>query len=169
MKGGAGLRDLVIRRCELEDYRAVHLVYSSPRAMAETLGVPYASERAWREELARVRVDNFAIVACVRDEVVGHLALSVYMNPRTRHSGHFGIAVRDDWQGKGVGTALMEACLDLADNWLNLTRLDLRVYVDNAPAIALYEKFGFEIEGTHRRFAYRNGEHVDAHVMARLR
>jgi len=52
---------------------------------------------------------------------------------------------------------------------LNLTRLDLRVYVDNEPAIALYNKFGFEIEGTHRLFAYRNGEYVDAHVMARLR
>ena len=163
------MRDLIIRRCELEDYKAVHLVYSSPQAMAETLGVPYSSEQAWRDELARERDDNFAVVACVQGEVVGHLTLSVYMNPRTRHSGHFGIAVRDDWQGRGVGTALMEACLDLADNWLNLTRLDLRVYADNAPAIALYEKFGFEIEGTHRRFAYRNGEYVDAHIMARLR
>ena len=154
--------DLVIRRCELEDYKAVHLVYSSPRAMAETLGVPYASEEAWREELATERDDNFSMVACVRGEVVGHLALSVYMNPRTRHSGHFGIAVRDDWQGKGVGTRLVEACLDLADNWLGLTRLDLSVYTDNAPAIALYEKFGFVVEGTHRRFALRNGEYVDA-------
>ena len=163
------MRDLIIRRCEPEDYKAVHLVYASPRAMAETLGVQYSSEEAWREELARGRDDNFVIVACVRGEVVGHLALRVYMNPRTRHSGHFGIAVRDDWQGGGVGTALMEVCLDLADNWLGLTRLDLRVYTDNAPAIALYEKFGFEVEGTHRRFAHRNGEYVDAHVMARLR
>ena len=154
------MRDLVVRRCEPEDYKAVHLVYSSPRAMAETLGVPYSSEEAWREELARERDENIAIVACVHGEIVGHLALSIYMNPRTRHSGHFGIAVRDDWQGRGVGFALMEACLDLADNWLNLTRLDLRVYMDNAPAIALYKKFGFEIEGTHRRFAYRNGEYV---------
>jgi L-phenylalanine/L-methionine N-acetyltransferase len=76
--------------------------------------------------------------------------------------------VRDDWQSKGVGTRLMEACVDLADNWLGLTRLDLRVYTDNAPAIALYERFGFKVEGTHRRFALRNGEYVDAHVMARL-
>ena len=162
------MRDLVIRRCEQEDYRAVHLVYSSPRAMAETLGIPFSSERAWREDLAEERDDNFSMVACAQGEVVGHLALSVYMNPRTRHSGHFGIAVRDDWQERGVGTRLMEACVDLADNWLGLTRLDLRVYTDNAPAIALYEKFGFKVEGTHRRFALRNGEYVDAHVMARL-
>jgi len=163
------MRDLIVRRCEPEDYEAVHRVYSSPNAMAGTIGVPYSSAQEVREELARESDGSFTLVACVGEEVVGQLTLSVYMNPRTRHSGHFGIAVRDDWQGRGVGTALMEACLDLADNWLNLSRWDLRVYVDNAPAIVLYEKFGFEIEGTHQRFAYRNGEYVEAHVMARLR
>lgn len=55
----------------------------------------------------------------------------------------------------------------LADDWLNLTRPDLRVYVDDAQEIALYEKFGFEVEGTHRRFAFRDGGHVGAHAMAR--
>jgi putative acetyltransferase len=61
----------------------------------------------------------------------------------------------------------MEAALDLADNWLNLTRIELSVYTDNQIGIALYEKFGFEIEGTHRRYASRSGEYVDAHSMAR--
>ena len=85
-----------------------------------------------------------------------------------RHVGSIGMAVRDDWQGKGVGTALMEAVIDLADNWLNLTRIELRVYVENVLAIALYEKFGFEVDGTHRRMAFRNGEYVDGHSMARV-
>jgi len=35
--------------------------------------------------------------------------------------------------------------------------------------IALYEKFGFEIEGTHPRFAFRNGKYVAAYSMARVR
>jgi putative acetyltransferase len=163
------LRDLTVRRCEPEDFEAVYRVYSSPKAMAGTIGVPYSSAREVREELARETDGSFPLVACAGEEVVGQLTLIVYMSPRTRHSGHFGIAVRDDWQGRGVGTALIEAGLDLADNWLNLSRLDLRVYVDNAPAIALYEKFGFEVEGTHKRFAYRDGAYVDAYVMARLR
>ena len=34
--------------------------------------------------------------------------------------------------------------------------------------IALYEKFGFEREGTHRRFAFRDGELVDAYSIARI-
>jgi L-phenylalanine/L-methionine N-acetyltransferase len=64
---------------------------------------------------------------------------------------------------------LMEAALDLADNWLDLTRIELSVYTDNAAGIALYKKFGFEIEGTHRRYAFRNGGYVDSYSMARIR
>ena len=79
------------------------------------------------------------------------------------------MAVRDDWQGQGIGSALLEAALDLADNWLGVTRVDLQVYTDNQAGIALYEKFGFEIEGTHYRYVLRAGEYVDAYSMARLR
>jgi L-phenylalanine/L-methionine N-acetyltransferase len=39
----------------------------------------------------------------------------------------------------------------------------------NAIGIALYEKFGFEIEGTHRHYAFPDGEHVDACSMARIK
>jgi len=77
--------------------------------------------------------------------------------------------VRDDWQGKGIGKAMMQAVIDLADKWLNLARIELTVFTDNEPAIALYRKFGFEIEGALRKFAFRDGEFVDAYAMARVR
>jgi putative acetyltransferase len=70
---------------------------------------------------------------------------------------------------KGVGTALLQAAVDLADKWLNLTRLELEVYIDNKPAIRLYEKFGFTLEGTLVQYAFREGHYVDTYVMARLR
>jgi putative acetyltransferase len=79
------------------------------------------------------------------------------------------MGVHDEWQGKGVGKALMRAGLDLADKWLNLTRLELEVYTDNEPAIRLYEQFGFECEGTLRQHAFRDGSYVDSYMMARLR
>jgi L-phenylalanine/L-methionine N-acetyltransferase len=47
------------------------------------------------------------------------------------------MAVRDDWQGRGIGTALMEAALDLADNWLDLTRVELSVYTPTTPLRSL--------------------------------
>ena len=79
------------------------------------------------------------------------------------------MAVHDAFTGRGVGTAMMAAALDLADNWLNLRRVELKVYADNARAIALYERFGFEREGRLRDYAWRAGAYVDSLAMARLR
>ena len=73
------------------------------------------------------------------------------------------------WQGKGVGRALMKALLDVADGWLNIFRIELNVFSDNERAIALYREFGFEIEGTHRAYALRDGHYVDSHSMARIK
>jgi L-phenylalanine/L-methionine N-acetyltransferase len=161
--------ELTLRHSEPEDYRAVYRIYSGPRAMANTLGLPFSSKERWRGRLAEEREGEISLVACAGGEVVGHLSVYPYPEPRRRHSGHFGMAVREDWQGKGVGTKLLEAALDLAENWLGLTRLDLRVFVDNGAAIALYRKFGFEVEGTHKWFALQGGEYADVHVMARLK
>lgn len=52
---------------------------------------------------------------------------------------------------------------------MQMTRLELEVYVDNAPAIALYRKHGFVEEGRMRAYAFRNGEYVDVWGMARVK
>jgi putative acetyltransferase len=79
-----------------------------------------------------------------------------------------GISVAKEWQRQGVGSLLMAALLDAADRWLGCLRIELHVYTDNVAAIALYRKFGFEHEGTHRAYALRDGRYVDSHAMARL-
>jgi putative acetyltransferase len=102
--------------------------------------------------------------------VVGNLGLATFpRSARRRHVAELFMAVRDDWQGRGVGTALLQAAVDLADRWLNVLRLELDVFVDNTPAIRLYERFGFEIEGRRRAFAFRDGRYVDTFMMGRLR
>jgi putative acetyltransferase len=162
--------DITVRHSEPEDYKALHRIFSGSRAVAGTLQLPFPSAEMWHKRLSEPPEGLYSLVACVEGEVVGSLGLETSpTRGRVRHVGSIGMAVRDDWQGKGVGTALMEAALDLADNWLNLMRIELTVYVDNAAGIALYEKFGFEVEGTHRRFAFRDGEYVDAYSMARLK
>ena len=79
------------------------------------------------------------------------------------------MAVHDRWQGKGAGYALLSEALDLSDNWLDLRRIELQVYTDNERAVRLYERCGFGIEGTLKRYAYRDGQYVDVFAMARLR
>jgi len=162
-----GLR---IRRAEPEDYRDVHEIFSGPRAFAGTLQLPYPSLAHWKQRLAEPGDGFYNLVAVVNDRVVGALGLHTFPDrPRRRHAGAVGMAVHDEWQGKGIGTALLRACIELADQWLNLTRLELEVYTDNEPAIRLYERFGFEREGTLRQYAFREGRYVDACQMARLR
>jgi putative acetyltransferase len=79
------------------------------------------------------------------------------------------MAVHDAYAGCGAGTALMTALVEVADRWWNIKRLELDAYVDNARAIALYERFGFEREGVLRAYAWRDGVYVDSLAMARLR
>ncbi len=161
--------DLTVRHAEPEDYKAVQRIFSGPKAVAGTLQLPFPSAELWRKRLCEKPENMHQLVACVDEEVVGEISLVTRSNPRIRHIADFGMAVRDDWQGKGIGSALLEAALDLADNWLGITRIELKVYTDNEAGIALYKKFGFEIEGTHRRDAFRNGEYIDTYSMARLR
>lgn len=132
-----------------------------------TLRILYESESLWRERFAS-GVMTRILVAEIDGRVVGGAGFEVRQN-RSRHVGSFGMGVDVEYQRRGVGSALMAAIIDLADNWYNLRRLELEVYADNAAAVALYKKFGFEVEGLYRKFAYRDGKFVDALAMARLR
>ena len=161
---------LKIRLAEPDDCAALYDIFTCPKVYAGTLQLPYPSREQWRRRLSEPGEGTYNLVAVVGERVVGMFGLHTFPHrPRRHHAGAVGMSVHDDWQGKGVGTALLRAGVDLADNWLNLTRLELEVYTDNGPAIRLYERFGFEREGLLRRHAYRDGRYVDAHSMARLR
>ncbi|MBM3127826.1 MAG: GNAT family N-acetyltransferase [Chloroflexi bacterium] len=162
--------NLTIRRAEPGDYEAIHKIFTCPKVIWGTLQIPYPSLEQWRKKIAEPPEGFYSLVACVDSDVVGQIGLHTFPNrPRRRHVGEIGMMVRDDWQGKGIGTALMQAAIDLADKWLNLFRLELGVYSDNEPAIKLYKKFGFQVEGTQIGHAFRDGQYVDTLMMARVR
>jgi len=164
------IENLKIRRAEPDDYLAVYEMFNTPGVITGTMQLPYPSRELWRQRLANTPENYLNLVAVVDNRVVGMLGLETFAHrPRRRHVGRIGISVHDEWQGKGVGTALMAAAVDLADNWLNLTRLELEVYADNAAAIHLYERFGFAYEGTLRQHAFRDGRYIDSNMMGRLR
>jgi putative acetyltransferase len=161
--------DILIRRAEPGDYEALQQIFTGPKVVSGTLQLPFPSVENWRKRLAEPQEGVFSLVAVVENNAVGQIGLHTLTTmPRRRHVGQIGMAVHDDWQGKGVGSALMQAAIDLAEKWLNLSRLELEVYTDNEPAIRLYQKFGFVIEGTLVRFAFRDGQYVDVYAMARL-
>ena len=160
---------VTVRRAEPSDFEGIWRTFLDEPAYAGTLQLPMPSKEVWRKRLAEVQDGHFILVAEAGGEIVGHAGLHpAGTSPRRAHALHLGMTVRTDWHGKGVGTALMEALLALADGWLNVIRIELTVFADNERALALYRKFGFQVEGTHRAYALRNGGYADTHTMARV-
>lgn len=164
---------LTICRTEQKHSDGMQKLYSNPSVFTQTLHLPSQSNDNWKKWLGNIPDNVHSFVAVVNDNgvetVVGNIALRIETNERRKHIGNFVIAVSETHQGQGIGKALLNTILDLADNWLNLKRVELTVYTDNQKAISLYQKFGFVIEGEHKAFAFRNGEFVNAYTMARIK
>lgn len=168
---GSSLVQPAIRRAQVADSAAVARIFEGTKVVWGTMQLPHVSADQWHQRLSSAtESERISLVACVKGKPIGMIGLHLNPGlPRRQHVAELGMAVRDDWQGRGVGTALVRAALDLADGWLQLRRIQLNVYTDNEAAIRLYRGQGFEVEGTQREFAFRAGKYVDAFLMARLR
>ena len=158
-----------IRPVEPEDWPDITDMMQQPGVIAGTLQLPFRSQAFQRKRLADNDPGFLHLGAVIEGRVIGTIGLQRPTNARRAHVGDFGMCVHDAYQGRGAGSALLSALLEMTDNWLNIRRMELTVFADNARAIALYEKHGFEREGLHRDFAFRDGAFVDALAMARLR
>jgi len=71
-------------------------------------------------------------------------------------------------RGRGYGTQAVELLVKFGFVDLNLHRIALHVFADNAAALRAYEKAGFQREGLLRDAAYVDGRYLDAVVMGIL-
>jgi ribosomal-protein-alanine N-acetyltransferase len=109
----------------------------------------WTAEQFW-SELAGVPATRWYAVATADDDVVGYAGLA--------HAGSEcdvqTLAVRRSRQGSGVGSMLLDALLAEGSR-RGCARAFLEVRADNAAAIALYQRRGFE------RIAVRQGYYSD--------
>ncbi|SRR6266446_2881251 len=119
--------EITIRTADPSDAEAILKCYTAPLAARNTLQIPYRGLESVREQLTKSGAGDHLLVAEIEGEVVGVIGLHTSSRPRVNHRAEVGMMVRDDWQGKGVGAALMQAVIELADKWLNLTRIELTV------------------------------------------
>ncbi len=159
---------LSIRAREPADWQEFAELLQLPKVRWGTLRLPFASKEQYRKWLESPPDGMTAIVAVLDGRIVGCADVTRDKGRRS-HAGMIGICVHDDFHGRRIGSAMMAALVEVADDWLDLKRLELTVQVDNEPAIRLYRKFGFEVEGTMRANSFRGGAYVDAHIMARIR
>ncbi|BAJ00786.1 GNAT family N-acetyltransferase [Shewanella violacea] len=158
-----------IRHSDTDDIIAIKNIYAQPSCYSGTLQHPFPSLQRWQKRLSELPENFHSLVAIIDGVVAGQIGMEVMTNPRRKHVANIGMAVDEKFQGLGVGDTMVKAMVDLAHNWLAIRRIELEVYTDNHAAIVLYKRNGFIIEGEARDYAFRDGEYVDAFIMANVK
>lgn len=100
------------------------------------------------------------------DQLVGYLLVDGGKMRRIKHAGYIVLGILSAYQGQGLGTRLFQALEKWREN-TEITRLELTVITQNQAAVFLYQKMGFEIEGTKKKSLYLEGKYVDEFYMGR--
>jgi RimJ/RimL family protein N-acetyltransferase len=105
------------------------------------------------------------IVALVDGEVVGSADVARGELTKNRHTASFGIAIRTDARGVGLGMAMTRTIVKWATT-VGVRKLTLSVFATNSRALSLYRKLGFAQEGRLRGQVILRGKPVDELLFA---
>jgi RimJ/RimL family protein N-acetyltransferase len=139
-------REIELRRATTGDVEALVEMYIDFDPEDRAQGIPPTKEANIRDWLETVMADDtLNVIAWHGDSAVGHVVLV----GDDEDGYELAIFVLQAYQGAGIGTALVKTVLGAAESegienvWLSVERW-------NTPAVALYEKIGFETTGDER-------------------
>jgi ribosomal protein S18 acetylase RimI-like enzyme len=115
--------------------------------------------------LDNLRRDIPQFVALDNEQVVGWCDIIWPELEGFTHSGRLGMGLLPEYRGRGIGQRLAEKTMADARQ-KGLTRIELEVYASNLPAIKLYEKLGFNLEGRKSKARFFQGVYDDIIMMA---
>ena len=120
-------------------------------------------QNAWTKGMLSELLDSpyeWAVLAEEGGQVCGYACLFTLFET----ADLMNIAVDEPFRGRGIACRLIEALHEKAKE-LGAERVMLEVRVSNAPAIALYQKYGYEKIAVRKNY-YGNGE--DADIMQKM-
>jgi RimJ/RimL family protein N-acetyltransferase len=133
---------------------AVDAVARERRFLGSTEGfLPEATFSFVRSVIENNQAQYFAIE---QNRVVGWCDIIPKSYEGLRHVGVLGMGMLPAYRGKGLGTLLLHKTIEHARAISHLEKVELDVFESNSTAIALYRKFGFEVEGKRQ-----NGRKLD--------
>lgn len=102
-----------------------------------------------------------------KNKPVGYVLAQRSVYKKNQHLAYIVVGILKAYQGVGIGSHFFS----LVDEWAKkekIVRLELTVMATNQPALHLYEKQGFYIEGTRQKSIFQNGFFIDEYFMAKI-
>lgn len=162
---------LTLRRAEPRDAEQLLTYLNQVAGESENItfgpgefGLSVEEERAFLQQAVELPTSLY-LIAEIAGEIVGTLTFSTGKRPRLQHAGEFGMSVLRGYWNLGIGSGLLAYLIEWARQTGTIRKINLRVRVDNLPAIHVYEKYGFVREGRVTREFYLHGQFVDVYVM----
>jgi ribosomal protein S18 acetylase RimI-like enzyme len=146
-------------------HRALDLVVRERRYLAMLETPPIEEFRNFVQNIVDRRYPQF--VALSVGEVVGWCDVLPNTWPIYAHTGVLGVALLPPLRGQGIGKRLIARTLEAARAY-GLTRVELTVRENNRGAMALYRRFGFEVEGMKRNALRIDGRYENLVLMGVL-
>lgn len=159
---------LSIRQRSDSDTPALFQLFSEPNFIENVCTLePFQNKEEMLDWMRSLSNTRFEIVGVLDGLPIAFGGLYL-CEARLNHMGLLMLGVREAYEGMGIGSMLLSALVTTADVIAGLSRLQLTVLVNNERALHLYSKFGFEIEGRHKKFLRGQSGFVDIYTMARL-
>lgn len=163
--------DVIIERAKPSDAAALLRYLRQVGAETDNLtfgpeGLPLGveAEEAYLAGMEHSR-DEIMLLARENGKIVGVSSLN-RLPRRMSHRGDFGVSVAKSHWNRGIGSRLLEHILAFAkENGFEI--IELQVRADNAAAIHLYEKYGFQKLCTYPAFFKIGNQSVDFDLMCR--
>ncbi len=161
--------EFTVRPFHPDDVQAIYDLFKRSSVIGDIPYDPGVEISMFSGWLARRNPGIHRFVAIADEETTGLLLLTHKSRPRLNHTGTIAMAAHSSRRYSESRQALIAAALDLADNWLNLYRLEVEVSTDSKTDIDYFQSLGFDIEGIRVMAAFREGKWLDHICMARLR
>jgi RimJ/RimL family protein N-acetyltransferase len=146
-------------------HRTLDIVARERRYLALLEAPPLESTRAFVLDHIKRGLPQF--VAISAGEVIGWCDITPRERPVYAHAGVLGMGLLPQFRGQGIGIGLIRRSLAAARAF-GFHRVELTVREDNANAIELYNKVGFETEGVQRHAMQVDGAYENLILMAVL-
>ncbi|MFD3449278.1 GNAT family N-acetyltransferase [Microbacteriaceae bacterium 4G12] len=161
-----------IRRATVKD--AAQILSIKQEIISSTsffISSPKETPQDIEKEAQRIRESEenggLVLVAEMDNTVVGFLSFSRNARERLKHTGSFGMGIKQDYCGNSIGSNMLHYLLDWAKTQEGLEKICLGVLSHNERAIYVYKKLGFREEGRQvKQVKFEDGSYADDVLMA---